>query len=73
VSAGCRLTDDNVTVDMGLPATLQQANAVVHFRVASVDRPRPAREAGEGFCGGSEIEVHGASVSVAKLTRALAG
>ena len=65
----CDTTLEDIRVDMGLPASIQAASAVVHFKIGSIDEPRPAKEAGEGFCGGQEIEVRGTTVSVAKLAR----
>ena len=67
----CDTALETVTVDVGLPAMVQQASAVVHFKIGGIDGPRPAREAGEGVCGGREIEVRGASLAVAKLAPAL--
>jgi hypothetical protein len=67
----CDATLEGVTVDLGPPATFRQASAVVHFKIGAIDGPRPAREAGEGVCGGREIEVRGASLAVAKLAPAL--
>ena len=68
----CDTTLEDIRVDMGLPASIQAASAVVHFKIASIDEPRPAKETGEGFCGGREIEVHGTSAAVAKLEPGLA-
>ena len=74
VTADMRLCDtalQHSSVDVGLPAGLKQASAVAHFRITSIDEARPAREAGEGVCGGTEVEVHGASIAVAKLAAGL--
>ena len=67
----CDTTLEDIRVDLGVPETFRQADAVVHFKIAAIDEPRPAREAGEGICGGREIEVHGAPLAVAKLAPGL--
>jgi hypothetical protein len=69
VSADMRVCDtgDFDYVDIGLPAMLQHADAVVHLRITGLDGPRPAQEAGEGVCGGREVEVRVTTLATAKL------